>query len=330
MNENISQSFSWMLLSFKGQDDILEDNAQELANILGISSNESRQMIDSVLSHYHFHQSIDSPDLDRDIYSFIVHLTGPYRGPIATTRMDWVINQLNSYDDQLQTVLDYGGGGGKDSIIFSKLGCEVVYSDILSTITPYIKKRFDIRKLKIEIKDVRDLKGTRFDVINCMDVIEHVYDVEYVVADMIARLRRGGHLICYPAFYNSWDGDHIEKNCGYSNYFIEMLQQVGIEYISHEKAVFHLIRQRPEKGSIVEEREVIRRELYQLSKLYAWQFASKGIHNIPLGIMKSLLLNEPLETNLEQQIEPIISLVIDNLAIWRLSTQRLSLLDTKI
>ncbi|MDJ0677013.1 MAG: methyltransferase domain-containing protein [Calothrix sp. MO_167.B42] len=325
---NVLETFAWQLLSYK-EPDILIDNALELSEIVNISIDEANQMILSVLNNYHFKKSDYPTGFDRNIFSLIVHLTQPFRIPLMTTRMDWVIDQLNNYPDlkyPLESVLDYGGGGGKDSIIFSQFGCKVIYSDFVSTLTPYVQKRFSIRGIDIPIVDVRDLEEARFDVINCMDVIEHAYDVEYVTADIVARLKQGGHLVCWPAFFNSWNGDHIEKNCGYLPYFIHMLQQVGIEFCGSSDGVIHLVRERPEEGSIKAEREIIRKELYKMSKSLSWQAAVNGIRKLPMGLLKSFIFNENCfdQCFQEEKIETQISTIIDNLAIWRLSTHRLS------
>jgi hypothetical protein len=133
------------------------------------------------------------------------------------------------------------------------------------------------------MNDVRRLDDRRYDIVNCMDVVEHVYDVEYITADLIARLKLGGHLLCWPCFVNHWDGDHIEKNCGYLPHYTDMLLAVGLEPVAPVPprdfaqqrglkpsyvTLDHLRRVRPISGSIADEREAIRKELYRISRDY--------------------------------------------------------------
>src|ERR1700756_511098 len=48
---------------------------------------------------------------------------------------------------------------------------------------------------KVDMQDVTRLDpDRRCDIVNCFDVMQLVYDVEYVLADVIARIKEGGHL----------------------------------------------------------------------------------------------------------------------------------------
>ena len=79
----------------------------------------------------------------------------------------------------------------RSKVIFARLASSVTYADLPDLTRAYISKRFEIRNLRnIEMKDVRRLDpNRRYDIVNCMDVVEHVYDVEYILADLIARLK---------------------------------------------------------------------------------------------------------------------------------------------
>ena len=96
--------------------------------------------------------------------------------------------------------------------MFAKLAKAVTFADFPDLMTPMVKRRFQLRGLtNIEMRDVRRLDGRRYDIVNCMDVVEHVYDVEDITADLIARLRPGGHLLCWPCFVNHWNGDQSRR-----------------------------------------------------------------------------------------------------------------------
>lgn len=299
---NLSRS-AFEILKFR-HDDRLEDHVFELADLLELPINKARDIVSATLRHYHLHQGSYPTEVPQIVYKLTVHITQPTRIPEMTERMDWVIQQLLK-DVNLTTVLDYGGGGGKDSIIYAKLGYRVTYSDFIDLLTPYVRKRFDIHGLNVDMLDVRNLGEQRFDVVNCMDVIEHVYDVEYVTADIFAHMSYGGHLMAYPSFFNSWNGDHIEKNCGYKPYFQDMLQGVGLEVVDRRGDMLHCIRRRPLMGTVEQEREIVRRELYLLSQKYSFGMA-----------MQAMAQENILD-------EDILSQMIDNLAIWRLSRHRL-------
>ena len=286
-------------------DDPIEDAALETAAVAGLPLEDARALVRTNLLHYHLKMIEEPQGLDRHLYHLVGNLTQHARIPIMTTRMDWVIEQLKPLTD-LKTALDYGGGGGRDSIILANLGYQTTYCDLLNGFTPWVEKRFSARNKPVEIVDVRDLGERRFDVINCMDVLEHIYDLEYAVGDLFGHLRQGGHLIAYPSFYNSWDGDHVEKNCGYRPYFVELVAHIGLRLVARAGEVYHFVRESaPETPSAVE-RETVRRELYKHSERLSFQAALKAM---------AVMTND--------FAEPALSTLIDNLAIWRLSRHRL-------
>ena len=339
------------LQGYRGHDP-LDDAVAEFAELTGVAGEEGVATVERVLAWYHEGHSDYPAGLDRTLADLAIHLTQPYRIPVMTTRVNRLLESL-AQTEGLETLLDYGGGGGKDSIIFARAGFRVTYCDLLDTLTPYVRRRFELRGLEVDVVDVRDLGGARFDVINCMDVIEHVYDVEYVVADIAARLRLGGQLLCYPAFFNSWNGDHVEKNCGYTPYFTRMLEAIGFEVVDEfdphgasagragrflfrvglrdrEMPVLRISRARPLSGSVAEERERFRQELYRLSRRFSIRRAAASAALLPAVALSALLVPVPkLRRKGRNTSDRLLSSTIDNLAIWRLSRQRLSELERK-
>ena len=188
-----------------------------------------------------------------------------------------------------------------------------------------MQKRFRLRQLDIPCVDVRDLGELRYHAINCMDVIEHVYDVEDVVADLLAHLLPGGRLFCWPSFYNSWNGDHVEKNCGYRGFFESMLDRVGLPVVDADRGGNILVcrRDRPQEGTVNQERQYIRRELYELSREYAWKSARGHLLALPRRLLHARFsAADPMERKIAY--EQALSDIIDNVAIWRLSDHRLT------
>ena len=291
-------------------DDALEDSFLELAAVLDFPLADVRTLVDRTLEWYHYKRNDYPEGVDRALSDLVIHVTQPFRIPFMTERMNWVVRELASVP-RATTLLDYGGGGGKDSILFARLGWQTTYADLFGLLTPYVKRRFEVRGLNVAMVDVRDLGERRFDAINCMDVIEHIYDVEHAVADIFAHLWDGGHLLVFPCFHNSWDGDHVEKNCGYRPYFRQMLDRIGLQFVSRLGEgplgeVYHFVRRRPGMGSVSEERALVRSELYFLSEQFSLESALRAIPAIGADLN-----------------EEAVSTVIDNLAIRRLSRHRL-------
>lgn len=316
----------WKLLQYQ-EDEFLLDHEVELAGILGTPLEESRENIASVLKWYHYHQSTQPPG-NRTIQSFVIHLTQSFRIPSMTVRLGAALEVLRDHGS-IENVLDYGGGGGKDSIIYARAGYDVTYSDFLEPLTDFVRKRFDLRNLRIQVLDVRDLPEERYSAINNMDVLEHIYDLEFSLADLIARLREGGVLICEPAFYNDWTGDHKSKNCGYAGWFDRMMCDIGMTRLPTTVRAYR--RERPEKGGVCAERATLRRELYQLSRAYAKRAAYKALLKFPIRTAIASLavfVRSPLQRRRYQ--ESALSQIIDNLDIYRLSHHRLTFQATEL
>jgi len=309
----------------------LADAISELAAILECDADTADRLVKSFLDHYHYGTAEMPAGISNDLNVLLIELTRPFRIPFTVEVMKPLLDGIGVLRGK--DVLDYGAGSGKDSIMFSRLDASVTYAEIPSKSVEYIEKRFKIRQLsKVDIKDVRHLDpDRRYDVVNCFDVMQLVYDVEYVLADVIARIKEGGHLLLFACFENQWDGSHVEKNCGYLPYFTEILRSVGFEPVmpirkdgfavthglkpaGHQTN--HLKRIRPIRGSIVTERETIRKELYGLSVRYSERTMRWCAAALPLAKLFRKDLAELIADNL-----------FDNYAIRRLSKYRLSQLS---
>ncbi|MEM9378945.1 MAG: methyltransferase domain-containing protein [Planctomycetota bacterium] len=333
-------------------DDVVQDAVLEYGAITGVGPDEARETVDAVLAWYHHGTAPEPPAPERTHKRLIAELAQPFRLPDMTVRMGRLIDGLRQ-DPALRTALDYGGGSGKDSIILGRAGYDVTYSDLLGEYTPLVAKRFELRGLDVRRIDVRDPEDRRYDIVNCMDVVEHVYDLEFVAADLVARLRTGGRLLCFPAFYNTWDGDHVEKNCAYRTFFEDMLEAVGMEIVDRfdaerriggtttsvgptttrqalglkqrRPAVLHLIRRRPESGTVEEEREEVRRELYRVSRRRSAKLARSSLGFLPIVAAMAVLHPVPRHrARLRNKRDGLFDNAIDGLAVWRLSRHQMS------
>jgi len=144
--------------------------------------------------------------------------------------------------------------------------------------------------------------------------------VEDVTADVLSRMNAGGALFIWPAFFNSWDGDHVEKNSGYWPYYFRMLHEVGYHKVGGADDVFQVVRDRAIHAGIQEERELLRRQLYALSANLSLRAATNALVRLPDRLARRFLSNrKPLSEAFGEAVSPLI----DNVGIWRLSTHRL-------
>lgn len=308
--------------------DPLADSISELAAILACDPDAAGRLVKGVLDYYHYGTAALPADLPDEIVRLVVEITRPLRIPFTVEIMKPLIDGIGVI--QGKDALDYGAGSGKDTILFSRLGASVTYADLPTPTTPYTAKRFEIRNLRnVDMKDVRRLDpNRRYDLVNCFDVMQLVYDVEYVLADVIARLKEGGHLLFFACFENQWDGSHIEKNCGYLPYFTNILLSIGLEPVMPVRKdgfaitrglkpgghqTYHLKRNRPIRGSITEERGTIRKELYGLSL----RFSERTMRWCAAALPLAKLFRRDLAAGIADNL-------FDNYAIKRLSKYRLA------
>lgn len=325
--ESLKDTEAWRLLALK-EAEPLADNAAELSVLTGVSLDDAKATISSVLAHGTETGDDYYAGLEKTVHFLIWRLTQPYRYPNMTTRLDLALELLRG-DSAIRSVLDYGGGAGQDSIIYAKAGYDTSYADLYDLVLlPFVRKRFEIRQLPVSVLDVASLGNRRFDAISCLDVIEHVYDVEAVVADIASHLRPGGRLVCWPAFFNTWNGDHVEKNCAYNAFFTQMLESVGFRLIFEKRsaALMCFVRERPAGMEVRREVVALKREMYEFSKRASLRVALRGVAKLPFALVRAAMAGGN-RTERFARMEPAISRVIDSFAVWRLSTHRLLLKD---
>ena len=134
-------------------------------------------------------------------------------------------------------VLDYGAGIGTNLIDVADVpGIRLHYADLPGKTFEYAQWRFAQRGLSVNALSAEGadpLKGRTFDVIFCMDVIEHLVDPEAAVQRLIDHLNPGGLLVLTVTFYQNEDGPY-HLNCDrYTNEaFYGLVEKMGMKELS--------------------------------------------------------------------------------------------------
>jgi hypothetical protein len=166
-----------------------------------------------------------------------------------------------------RTLLEFGGGGGSDAIVYARAGFGVDYADLVALRnTEVVQRRFALRGLDIPVHDSAALPERRFDVVTAIDVLEHIYDVEGTVAQLTARIARGGLLCCVNAFSAiTYDGDHHDKNCVYLELFGPLMEAIGFEPVPTTPPLEAYRRVTQPEDSIASEVEAHSARLYTVT-----------------------------------------------------------------
>jgi SAM-dependent methyltransferase len=116
-------------------------------------------------------------------------------------------------------ILMIGDGSGFDSLYLAKCGHQVTYSERQREAVSFARKLFTAAGVAVNLcEDEGQLAEGAFDVVMCLDVMEHVPAPVEFVGWMTKRLRPGGRLIVHaPFFFVSWHyPTHLASNRKYS------------------------------------------------------------------------------------------------------------------
>ena len=109
--------------------------------------------------------------------------------------------KIGNYKDILKKkkVLDLGCGGGILSETLAEEGANVLAIDLSKKLISEAMKRAKLKKLKINYKcqSIKNLKDSsaKFDIILCMEVVEHVKDYKNFIKSAFECLKKDGIII---------------------------------------------------------------------------------------------------------------------------------------
>jgi len=98
--------------------------------------------------------------------------------------------------------LDYGSGIGSNALIFGLAGFRVTLADVADPLRNFARWRLERRGIQVQTIDLKHetLEPSRYDVITCFDVLEHVPAPLAAVRRIRDGLRVGGAFFLYAPF----------------------------------------------------------------------------------------------------------------------------------
>ncbi|MGZ2412676.1 2-polyprenyl-6-hydroxyphenyl methylase / 3-demethylubiquinone-9 3-methyltransferase [Sphingomonas sp. F9_3S_D5_B_2] len=144
---------------------------------------------------------------DPDGASAMLHKLNPVRLKYVRDQLDqhWQCDECNRRPLEGRTALDVGCGAGLLAEPLARLGAKVTGIDAAPEVIAVAHEHAAARGLEIDYRagDVQALEG-QFDLITCMEVIEHVADPTAFVAALAQRLAPDGLLVLSTPNATGW------------------------------------------------------------------------------------------------------------------------------
>jgi 2-polyprenyl-3-methyl-5-hydroxy-6-metoxy-1,4-benzoquinol methylase len=134
-----------------------------------------------------------------------------------------LIKIVKSINPVAKTVLDYGCGIGSNGFLFNEAGFEVTLADLDSFSLDFAK--FIIKKHDLHVKvietDKTEIKD-KFDVVLCLDTLEHVKEPKKLLEKLASLLNNGGKLFLTVAEPDPHHPMHFKMGDDFWNYVNEL------------------------------------------------------------------------------------------------------------
>ena len=139
--------------------------------------------------------------------SAMLHRLNPVRLKYVRDMIDqhWQCDECNRRPLEGKSALDVGCGAGLLAEPLARLGAKVTGIDAAPEVIAVARDHASASGLEIEYRagDVQELKG-QFDLVTCMEVIEHVADPAAFLGAVAARIAPGGLLIMSTPNATGW------------------------------------------------------------------------------------------------------------------------------
>jgi SAM-dependent methyltransferase len=133
-------------------------------------------------------------------------------------------------------ILTVGDGLGVDSIYLTRAGHHVTYIETSAYAQAFAKKLFaDCAKDINVLDDPNQIQKNSYDVVICLDVLEHVSDPPGFVKTLTSYLKSNGYLIVHAPFYQIHPNTktHLKSNRKYSG-SLRLYEQNGLKLVDGE------------------------------------------------------------------------------------------------
>lgn len=151
--------------------------------------------------------------------SFLFELTVWNRRQMKLDSRDWVAGYLLRTAPEPLDILCFGDGMGFESLMAARLGHRVTWQDVSKPGAAFAAKLFKESGVEVRlVEDTRPLPDACFDIVLCLDVLEHVEDPSGLAGEIARLLRPGGRTVTRPMFHlvTPFLTTHLDSNRRFS------------------------------------------------------------------------------------------------------------------
>lgn len=189
--------------------DIRRELASEAAEYLGLPIEDTLQRIEQSATDFpaEWNRMVTDPSDPDQVVRFYNESQSELFEQIAWHASEPIHHRSLVCADLASTLegrdfLDYGSGIGSNALIFGLAGFRVTLADVADPLRNFARWRLERRGIQVETIDLKHerLESSRYDVITCFDVLEHVPAPLQAVRRMRDALRVGGAFFLYAPF----------------------------------------------------------------------------------------------------------------------------------
>lgn len=148
------------------------------------------------------------PHFFRTTNAFVYETAVWNRFPAKRQMRSWLARFVQRAGLTNGRVLVYGDGLGIDAATLALLGCEVCYADVSEPGQRFASETFALNNVTVRRLADEEIEPNSFDLIVCLDVLEHLPNPSQQIGHFNGWLRDGGRLAVHAPFYLV---DHARK-----------------------------------------------------------------------------------------------------------------------
>lgn len=161
------------------------------------------------------------------------------RNPEKLRIRRWIAEYLSDLSEEPLKILCFGDGLGFESLYFNLAGHDAEYYELSGPGKTFARSIHEFNDIPFrEYSSINEIPTKTYDIVICLDVLEHVPDPPMIINQFDKFLKDDGHLIINAPFYlvNPQFPTHLDSNRRYSGDFHKLYGNLG--YQLHEGCLF--------------------------------------------------------------------------------------------